>query len=57
MFDIGACQDNDPDMNTPADRDYMDAKAEAIAASLSVNAMEYQSMTNMRLDGMSSRPA
>ena len=55
MFDISACQDNDHDMNTPADRDYINAKAEAIAASLSVNAIEYQAKTNIGLDAMNAR--
>ena len=42
-------------MNTPADRDYIDAKAEAIAANLSLDAVEYQAKTGTRLDGMSVR--
>ncbi|NGZ83812.1 hypothetical protein [Duganella aceris] len=42
-------------MNTPADRDYMNAKAEAIAATLSLDAKAYQEQTNSRLDAMNSR--
>lgn len=39
-------------MNTPADRDYINAKAEATAATLSADAKEYQAKTNARLDVM-----
>lgn len=39
-------------MNTPTDRDYINAKAEATAATLSADAKEYQAKTNARLDVM-----
>jgi hypothetical protein len=39
-------------MNMPADRDYINARAEAIAATLSANAMESQAKTNAHLDAM-----
>jgi hypothetical protein len=42
-------------MNTPVDRDYMNAKAEAIAATLSLDAKAYQEQTNSRLDAMNFR--
>jgi hypothetical protein len=42
-------------MNTPADRDYINAKAEAIAATLSSDAKEYQTKMNTRLDAMNAR--
>lgn len=48
-------QDDDLVMNTPTDTDYMDAQAEAIAATLSLGAKEYQAATNAGLDAMNAR--
>lgn len=39
-------------MNTPADRDYINAKSEAIEATLAADAKEYQAKTNTRLDAL-----
>lgn len=42
-------------MNSPTDTDYIDAKAEAIAATLALDAKEYQAKTNIRLDAINHR--
>lgn len=54
-IDIAGSQDDDFAMNTPADRDYINAKAEAIAATLAADAREYQAKTDVCLDAMNTR--